>query len=46
MATLSYALTDAAHDLGLPAHGRLAERRNLAPRTWLKKLGITIRPLP
>jgi hypothetical protein len=44
--TLGYALTDAANDLGLPAHGRLAERRSLAPQAWLKKLGITIRSLP
>ncbi len=44
--TLGYALTDAALDLGVPAHGRLAERRSLAPHTWLRKLGITIRPLP
>ena len=44
--TLGYALTDAANELGLPAHGRLAERQSIAPRAWLKKLGITIRTLP
>lgn len=44
--TLGYALTDAANDLGLPAHGRIAERHSLAPQAWLKKLGITIRTLP
>lgn len=44
--TLSNHLTDAARDLGLPAHGRIAERRSRSPRAWLNKLGITIRPLP
>lgn len=44
--TLSYALTDATNDLGVTAHGRLAERQTLAPLPWLKKLGITIRELP
>lgn len=44
--TLSYALTDAANDLGVAAHGRLAERQTLAPLPWLKKLGITVRELP
>jgi len=44
--TLSYALTDATNDLGVTAHGRLAERQTLAPRSWLKKLGITVRELP
>jgi hypothetical protein len=44
--TLSYALTDATNDLGLPAHGRLAERRAAEPAAWLRKLGITIRALP
>jgi len=44
--TLSYAVTDDAHDLGLPAHGRLAERQNIRPDAWLKKLGVTIRTLP
>lgn len=34
-----------ANDLGLPAHGRLAERRSITPQAWLKKLGITIRSL-
>jgi hypothetical protein len=44
--TLSYALTDATNDVGVTAHGRLAERQTLAPLAWLKKLGITIRELP
>jgi len=44
--TLGYSLTDASNDLGLPAHGRVAERHSLAPLAWLKKLGITIRTLP
>ena len=44
--TLGYSLTDAANELGLPAHGRLAERQSTTPRAWLKKLGITIRTLP
>ena len=44
--TLGYALTDAAKDLGLPTHGRLAERQSIAPLAWLKKLGIIIRKLP
>lgn len=29
--TLSYALTEASNDLGVAAHGRLAERQTLAP---------------
>ncbi|MDA8063875.1 MAG: hypothetical protein M0T80_15865 [Actinomycetota bacterium] len=44
--TLSRVLTTAAYDLGLPAHGRLAERQTLTPIPWLRKLGITIRTLP
>lgn len=43
--TIAKTLTSAAADLGLPAHGRLAERQTLQPERWLKKLGVTIRTL-
>lgn len=43
---LAAALTDAANDLGLPRHGRIAERTTTADIAWLKKLGIQIRRLP
>lgn len=44
--TLSYALSDAANDLGLASHGRVAERTTVSDTAWLKKFDIQIRPLP
>lgn len=43
---LAAALTDAAIDLGLPRHGRIAERATPTDTAWLAKLGIRIRALP
>jgi hypothetical protein len=44
--TLAKALTSASLDFGLAAHGRLTERHTPDMLCWLKRLGITIRPLP
>ena len=44
--SLGLALTTATRELGVPTHGRLAERQSRSTDVWLRSLGIDIRPLP